>query len=185
MNPQNDFSPAKPRVALAFATAFGLGYMPVAPGTWGSAGGVAIYWGVQKLLGASAEPYDIYFRDSYWVIAPFHVALLASLLLLIGISLIGVWAAGRAEKYFGVKDPGSVVIDEVSGQLLTYTLAAAAPNWKYLLVGFILFRVLDTWKPFPARRAELLPGGWGIMADDWVAGIYGAAGLWLARALGL
>jgi phosphatidylglycerophosphatase A len=54
-----------------------------------------------------------------------------------------------------------------------------------LLVGFILFRLFDIWKPFPARQAESLPGGWGIMGDDWVAGIYAAIGLWLARAAGL
>ena len=59
------------------------------------------------------------------------------------------------------------------------------PNWKYLLLGFILFRVFDIWKPWPVRQAEKLPGGWGIMADDWVAGIYAALGLWLARALWL
>ena len=61
----------------------------------------------------------------------------------------------------------------------------SALNWKYLLLGFILFRVFDIWKPFPARQAEALPGGWGIMADDWIAGIYAAIGLWLARAAGL
>jgi phosphatidylglycerophosphatase A len=58
-------------------------------------------------------------------------------------------------------------------------------NWKYLLLGFILFRVFDIWKPFPVRQAEKLPGGWGIMADDWVAAIYAALGLWVARYLGL
>ncbi len=56
--------------------------------------------------------------------------------------------------------------------------------WKYLLAGFILFRLFDIWKPFPARQAEALPGGWGIMADDWVAGIYAAICLWLARSAG-
>jgi phosphatidylglycerophosphatase A len=61
----------------------------------------------------------------------------------------------------------------------------AALNWKYFLLGFILFRVFDIWKPFPARQAESLPGGLGIMADDWIAGIYAALGLWIARALGL
>ncbi|MGB7153954.1 MAG: phosphatidylglycerophosphatase A, partial [Candidatus Acidiferrales bacterium] len=81
--------------------------------------------------------------------------------------------------------PQFVVIDEVSGQFLTYLVALAPLNWKYLLLGFILFRGFDTWKPFPARQAESLPGGWGIMADDWMAGIYAAIGLWIARALGL
>ena len=84
------------------------------------------------------------------------------------------------------KDPQFVVIDEVSGQMLTYLPLPLAPlNWKYLLLGFILFRVFDIWKPFPARQAESLPGGWGIMADDWIAGIYAALGLWIARAAGL
>ncbi len=77
------------------------------------------------------------------------------------------------------------MIDEVSGQMLTYAFALVVGNWKYLLLGFILFRILDIWKPFPARQAESLPGGWGIMADDWVAGVYAAIGLWIARAAGL
>ena len=67
----------------------------------------------------------------------------------------------------------------------TSELARRLLNWKYLLLGFILFRVFDIWKPFPARQAESLPGGLGIMADDWIAGIYAALGLWIARALGL
>ena len=101
------------------------------------------------------------------------------------IAATGVWASSRVAKHFGEKDPQYVVIDEVSGQHLTYVLALALGNWKYLLLGFILFRVFDIWKPFPARQAESLPGGWGIMADDWIAGIYAAIGLWLARAAGL
>jgi phosphatidylglycerophosphatase A len=102
-----------------------------------------------------------------------------------------------------------VVIDEVSGQHLSLLIGLAIPvwwkptatvsydhmlglisfhsvlNWKYLLLGLILFRVFDIWKPFPARQAESLPGGWGIMADDWIAGVYAAIGLWIARAAGL
>ncbi len=94
--------------------------------------------------------------------------------------------ASRTANYIGKKDPQIVVIDEVSGQLISYlAIGAAVPNWKYLLLGFILFRVFDIWKPFPARQAESLPGGWGIMADDWIAGIYAALGLWAARAMGL
>lgn len=101
------------------------------------------------------------------------------------VSSIGIWAAEKMSLECGVKDPQFVVVDEVSGQMLTYLLALAPANWKYLLLGFILFRVFDIWKPFPARQAESLPGGWGIMADDWVAGVYAATGLWIARALGL
>jgi len=129
--------------------------------------------------------------------------------LLVFVSAIGVWAANRAAEFWREKDPGRVIIDEVSGQLLTLLLGCGIPvwwklpelryatlapgfvimrsvlDWKYLLLGFILFRVFDIWKPFPARQAESLPGGWGIMADDWIAGIYAGLGLWLARAFGL
>jgi phosphatidylglycerophosphatase A len=137
--------------------------------------------------------------------------LLAQIVLTIAAALIGVWAASSAARYWGQKDPQRVVIDEVSGQHLTILLgclmpvlwtsrhAAATPptvplamlslntaaGWKYLLAGFILFRLFDIWKPFPARQAESLPGGWGIMADDWIAGIYAAICLWLARSAGL
>jgi phosphatidylglycerophosphatase A len=133
----------------------------------------------------------------------------AYVVLVLLVSAIGVWAADRAAAFWRQKDPGRVVIDEVSGQFLTMLLGVGIPlwwkipavpdatfarglmilraalNWKYLLLGFILFRVFDIWKPFPARQAESLPGGWGIMADDWIAGIYAAIGLWLARAAGL
>jgi phosphatidylglycerophosphatase A len=104
---------------------------------------------------------------------------------LLFLSAIGIYAAGKMSVESRLKDPQFVVVDEVSGQMLTYLLALAPANWKYLLLGFILFRAFDIWKPFPARQAESLPGGWGIMADDWVAGTYAAIGLWIARSLGL
>jgi phosphatidylglycerophosphatase A len=170
----------KPRVALAIATAFGLGYLPKAPGTFGSVGGIAVYALVQyyfpfKLL-TGTRP-EIAGR-AYWLLG---TALPVSVVL----ALAGVWAASRAEEFAARKDPQFVVIDEVSGQHLTYLLSLTLLNWRYLLLGFILFRVFDIWKPFPARQAESLPGGLGIMADDWIAGIYAALGLWAARALGL
>jgi phosphatidylglycerophosphatase A len=176
----------KPRFALFVATAGGLGYFPKAPGTLGSLAGVALYWGIFKICEAwirstarsgaevlpPPESMSLVFQ---WFLAP---------LLLI----LGVWASGVVEKYSKVTDPQFVVIDEVSGQqlaLLLGTAWAAALNWKYLLLGFVLFRLFDIWKPFPTRRAESLPGGWGIMTDDWIAGIYAAIVLWLARAAGL
>jgi phosphatidylglycerophosphatase A len=132
----------------------------------------------------------------------------AQIALALFIAGLGVWASNLVAKRFREKDPQYVVIDEVSGQHLTLLLGCGVPiwwkaaqpvlntmplglttlhaalNWKYLLLGFILFRVFDIWKPFPARQAESLPGGWGIMADDWIAGIYAAIGLWIARAAG-
>jgi len=105
------------------------------------------------------------------------------------VMVVGVWTAHRAARHLQQKDPQIIVIDEVSGQCITYlglwTMAPSPSNWKYLLLGFILFRVFDIWKPFPVRQAESLHGGWGIMADDWVAGIYAGLLLWGVQATGL
>jgi phosphatidylglycerophosphatase A len=188
----------KPRFALFIATSCGLGYIPVAPGTWGSLGGVIIwalilFYFPLDLSPGVRETNQIRIFWLAWTGLPVAAIL----------AIVGVWASDRAAKFARLKDPQFVVIDEVSGQHLALLLGAALPifrgaanphvEWlgnggvslKYLLLGFILFRVFDIWKPFPARQAESLPGGWGIMADDWVAGIYAAIGLWLARAAGL
>ena len=129
-------------------------------------------------------------------------------LLLVFLALAGVWASHRAADYTGIKDPQFVVIDEVAGQHLTLLLplipiampnlqthmdfsiyaifsALSLVNWKYLLTGFVLFRIFDIWKPFPIKRLENLPGGWGIMADDWLAGVYAAILLRVALHFGL
>jgi len=169
----------KPRLSLFFATACYAGYLPKAPGTWGSLGGMLVYFLAQKAYGYNL---DLYLLDHYYLtrVLAYEGWLLAAI-----ISIVGVAVSTRVAKFAGKKDPQIVVIDEVSGQFLTYLLALAALNWKYLALGFILFRVFDIWKPFPVRQAESLPGGWGIMADDWVAAIYAAIGIWIARALGL
>jgi phosphatidylglycerophosphatase A len=172
----------KPRFALFFATACGLGYIPIAPGTFGSLAGVILYWIVAPRILSLTHFASGWTVTSSVTVDHFSLAAIAICILL---AIVGVWASNRVEKFSLTKDPQYVVIDEVSGQFLTYLLALAPLNWKYLLVGFILFRVFDIWKPFPARQAESLPGGWGIMADDWIAGIYAAIGLWLARAAGL
>jgi phosphatidylglycerophosphatase A len=191
----------KPRLALFIATACGLGYIPVAPGTWGSLAGAAIW-----VLSVFYFPLALGGTLFTWI-PSFPLTILFYAL---AIAVAGVWASDRAAKFARAKDPQFVVIDEVSGQYLALMLGIAFPtfntvarsHWlwlasgngyfsavnvslKYLLLGFILFRVFDIWKPFPARQAESLPGGWGIMADDWIAGIYAAIGLWLARAAGL
>jgi phosphatidylglycerophosphatase A len=168
MNPSTE-GHRKPRLALAIATSLGLGYLPKAPGTWGSLAGILIYAATLFYLPLPANPRTL------------AVTAVVALALAFG----GVWAADRAAKFSARKDPQFVVIDEVSGQHLTYALALAPLNWKYLLLGFILFRAFDIWKPFPARQAESLPGGLGIMADDWAAGLYAALGLWFARRLGM
>lgn len=170
----------KPRVSLAIATAFGIGYLPKAPGTWGSLVGIALYALVQYYFPLASLPGarpGIEERAVWlaWTELPVTVVL----------AVVGLWAASRAAAFAAKKDPQFVVIDEVSGQMVTYLFPLTLLNWKSLLLGFILFRVFDIWKPFPARQAESLPGGLGIMADDWIAGIYAALGLWIARALGL
>jgi phosphatidylglycerophosphatase A len=184
----------KPRFAIFVATAAGLGYLPKAPGTWGSLAGVGLTllisttwmhlwnWTLSHFLnfrGDVGQP--LMFFGSFIVDSRMLPLTFAAIF----VAVIGVWASSSTAKFSGLQDPQFVVIDEVSGQMLTFVVALAPLNWKYLLLGFILFRVFDIWKPFPARQAESLHGGWGIMADDWIAAIYAGLGLWLARAFGL
>lgn len=151
----------RPGLRVRIATVGPAGSFPVAPGTAGSVVGVVFIIILRRLL---PEPRTFY---------------LAVAIAVAVIYLVGVWSAGGAEKYFGVVDPGPVVIDEVAGQMVTFLLEPAG-GWLWLLIGFILFRFFDVLKPFPARRAEHLPGGWGIMTDDIVAGVYSAIALFLA-----
>ena len=89
------------------------------------------------------------------------------------VTAVGVWASGRVERRLGIKDPQIVCVDEVAGVLVTWI--AAPPTWRALIVGGLLFRLFDQIKPWPARAAEKLPGGWGVMLDDVAAGAWGAA----------
>src|SRR5215831_7771662 len=132
-------------VPLAVATALGAGYAPIAPGTWGSAVGLLLWFALPSTI---------------WIQALAIVAVLVA----------GVWSGGVAEHHFGRTDPGQVVIDEVAGMLVTLFLNPV--GWVGAFVGFLLFRAADIVKPFPARRLERLHGGFGIMADDVMAGIY-------------
>lgn len=148
------------RIALILATAGGAGYLPVAPGTWGSALAVVLVaaWG---LVGGG--------------LALYALATLAA-------TGLGVWAAETAERAWGRKDDGRIVVDEVAGQLWTLAPVAAWASadafFPALVTGFVLFRGLDIAKPGPVRWAERrFPGGLGVMADDVVAGWIGAAGM--------
>jgi phosphatidylglycerophosphatase A len=133
--------------AIVVATAGGAGYAPIAPGTAGSAVGLIIY------LLTRHSPIE-------WQLGLFA-----------GIVIAGTWASSRVESVFGEKDPGPVVVDEVAGQLATLLLTGAGVGAA--VGGFVLFRVLDVVKPPPSDRLERLPGGYGIMADDLMAGLYG------------
>ena len=155
----------RPTLAVWVATFGGLGYFPVAPGSVGAAAGLAIV----VLLSRLPIP-------AIWVSVWAGIAAAA-------IFALGVPSATGAERYFGRKDPGHVVIDEVVGQMVTL-LAYPRAGWKGLLVAYLLFRAIDVIKPFPARRLEHLKDGWGIMLDDVAAGLwslvaFGAVGHWL------
>jgi phosphatidylglycerophosphatase A len=155
----------KERLAVVVGTFFGVGFFPVAPGTAGSAAALLIYLAARPTL------------SGWWlIVAP---ALLYA---------PAVWAAGVCERIFKKTDPGQVVIDEVIGQAITLAVIPAAPagfgGWKLWLTGLILFRAFDIAKPFPIRRLEKLPGGYGIITDDVLAGIYGAVVLRMAMYFG-
>jgi phosphatidylglycerophosphatase A len=155
-------------VALAIATC-GVGYLPLAPGTWGSLLAVGFY----VLVRISLSRYP---TDTTPPVGPYGF-LLGQLVVIGAVTLIGIWAASRTERVVKMKDPGKVVVDEVAGQLialLPLPLSRIGPWPVLVLIAFVLFRIFDIVKPYPARKVEALPGGFGIMADDVVAGAYAA-----------
>ena len=101
---------------------------------------------------------------------------------LVAVTVLGIWAGGEAERALGVKDPGAIVVDEVAGMTLSVLVLPRTP--AVLVVGFFLFRVFDVLKPFPANVSQRLPGGLGVMVDDLIAGVYALALLLLARRFG-
>ncbi|MBI3635169.1 MAG: phosphatidylglycerophosphatase A [Candidatus Rokubacteria bacterium] len=145
------------RVALVVATVAGAGASPVAPGTAGSLVAVAILW-----------------------LVPFSRGGLG--LFLAVVIVAGTWAAQRAEPLLGRKDPGAIVIDEVAG--MTVAVLAAPRTLPVLAVAFVLFRIFDVVKPFPANVSQRLAGGVGVMADDLIAGLYALACVAALRGLG-
>ena len=136
------------RLALFVATGGYVGYVPIAPGTFGSALGLGLLWGMR----------------------PFGDVRLDIVVIVI-VLVLGVWSGSVAERYAGRVDPGIVVIDEVAGMLITMLLIPVTAI--SVVAGFLVFRALDILKPWPARRLERLPGGFGIMADDVMAAVYG------------
>ncbi|MDZ7696905.1 MAG: phosphatidylglycerophosphatase A [Deltaproteobacteria bacterium] len=145
------------RVALILSTWFGSGYAPVAPGTLGTLAAVPLV----ILVGMLGGGYGLF--------------------VLLMVTGVGIWASNRSRKLLGREDPSQVVIDEVAGYLLTLFLLPI--NWMTLTAGFFLFRIFDILKPWPVNRAEELKGGFGIVADDLIAGLYAhlilRAGLWV------
>jgi phosphatidylglycerophosphatase A len=144
------------RFALVLASAFGVGYIPFAPGTFGSAVGLLVWW----LLPQTA---------------------VAQGLAIVAVFALGAWCGGVAERHFGRTDPRQVVVDEVMGMLITLFMNPV--GWPGAFAGFLLFRLFDVIKPYPSNRLERLHGGIGVMADDGMAAIYAnvalRASLWL------
>jgi phosphatidylglycerophosphatase A len=157
-------------LALALST-WGVGYIPGAPGTFGSAVGVGIY----LLVGAASGEVLASGAAKGWnpeLLASLRMTFMLMLVTLV--TSVGVWAASRTEKLLGRKDPGIVVVDEVAGQLIVFLFVPFNAGWWVIIAGFVLFRLFDIWKPCPIRRLEALESGLGIMADDVLAGVYAA-----------
>lgn len=144
------------RLGLLLATVGGVGYAPIAPGTFGSAAGLVVWWLLPASDTAQAAAIAVVF-------------------------IVGTWGSHVAERHFARADPGQVVIDEVLGMLITLFMNPV--GWAGALAAFFLFRVFDVIKPYPANRLEQLHGGVGVMADDAMAAVYAnlvlRAGLYL------
>ncbi len=143
--------------ALGMATGCGLGYSPVAPGTVGSLAGPPLVWGWQQ----------------------FQLPLAASAVAAALLFLLGVAVCDRSSRQMGMKDPGCIVYDEIWAFVIVFAFVEI--TWVSAIVGFLWFRLFDVTKPFPIKRFESMPGGWGVMVDDLIAAIYAAGALWLTQ----
>lgn len=144
------------RIILFFASGFFSGYAPLASGTAGTLVGIAIYILLNQL------PLKLYG------------------ILTLAIVIVGIWLSYRAEAILGEKDSGVIVIDEIAGFLVT--MFALPMTWQTMTIGFFVFRAFDIFKPFPIRRIDQrLPGGWGVMLDDVLAGVYANLTIQLLR----
>jgi len=165
---------AKDFIALALST-WGVGYLPLAPGTWGSLIAVGIY----LLVGwfeAHAATHGVSTDKTLLQVTTFHWSVNAILLTVF--CLTGIWAATRSVPLLGDHDASEIVVDELMGQFVTFSFIPFGLGWPFILAGFLLFRLFDILKPYPVDDLQLLPGGLGVCADDILAGVY--AGLCLA-----
>lgn len=171
MNDRPSVGPATGKKTLwawAVGTFFGVGLLKPGPGTWGSVA-ATLLWMIPSSV-------DLWLKKMFIVDSSrsiLHGDTLSSLTLfgVIIATAIGIPAATRVAKESGREDPGQAVIDEVAGQWLT--LAVCRPDWPHALLALALFRLFDITKPWPIRKLEALPGGWGIMLDDLAAGLFG------------
>jgi phosphatidylglycerophosphatase A len=144
---------------LLITTGLGAGLFPYGPGTVGALFAILVWYLTTLFFGYTA-----------WMVI--------TLLLVLVFTFIGAWSSSIAERYWG-EDPSRVVIDEVVGQWIALLAVPAAFSWWHVLAAFILFRFFDITKPLGVRKMEQFKGGWGIMADDILAGCYSALILFL------
>ena len=157
-HPQNPLQMGtKSKIAWLIATVGGIGKFPVGPGTVGTIPGVILWW-LTTLL-----------PDSYSLLT----IIIIQLGLFVLIFFIGLWSSTIAEKVIGKKDPSEVVIDEAVSPLITF-LGIAAFSWEIAIIGFVLNRIFDIWKPYPINRLQDFKSGWGIMIDDVASAIVSA-----------
>lgn len=167
--------------SLCFTTC-GVGYLPLAPGTWGSIVGVLIYFGIVSAEAKSLE----YFIANGWEVAEITAWFwVLNLVLFLVLCLVGVRTSGRAAKLFGEKDPQKIVIDEVMGVLLVFLFVPFLTSWWLIFAGFFFFRLFDITKPYPIDYLQNLPAGIGVCADDLLAGVYGGICLSILYAISL
>ena len=156
-------------ISTFLATGCGIGMIPFAPGTWGSAEGLGLGFLALGVFCPGVSP---------------AAGFLISCIIGLAVAALGIVVGTPVETLAGVRDPAPIVIDEVAGQILALAPASfllpglasgAIPWWLVFGAPFILFRLFDVWKPGPIRKLQDLPGGWGIMADDVAAGIVAGA----------
>lgn len=154
--------PKAPLFHNFIATGFGSGYSPIAPGTAGALLAMLIWWGYSLLF-------------SHCISIP-----VLTFIVIVVFTFAGVWSSSVVEKYWG-EDPSRVVVDEMVGTWIALLAVPEGAHWGYMLTAFVLFRFFDIVKPLGVRKMESLPSGFGIMADDILAGIYGFIVIYLYR----
>ena len=153
-------------VSLAITT-FGVGYLPLMPGTFGSIVGASFYFFLASTF--RTYRYSSELAAPEFFVATIHAVILISFLLF---CLVGIWAAGRSVELLGNTDAPEAVVDEVIGQLIVFLFIPFTTSWVLVGAGFALFRLFDIWKPYPIDYLQSLPGGIGVCADDILAGVY-------------
>ncbi len=147
----------KNKLANWFSTVLKVGYLQIAPGTWGSFVALLI-----------------------WYVIIGHISSITLIVLIVIIFTLGVYTSSITENNIAQKDPSVIVIDEWVGQWIALLFLPKSLSWG--VVAFLLFRLFDIWKPYPIKKLDNIHGGWGIMLDDVLAGVYALVILSLIRA---